>query len=236
MQRYIDQLLADMTQLRLQRVEELHRLGKFEVQCIMTGYNLEDPATPIVWEREEDEEEEEDDEDELQLPTPPPAESLEEDAATDIDREVQTVLANLRGDDPVDPTASFASRIGLDLSQFPPAERLDDQQLEALTMALRPLMSAFGRHYGGPNDYPPRLLYPVLLESLRRPGGPMAGSLLAFDGCTGNPVGCRWGRWCTCLAYRTKAEFIADGGDPTDIPDERFQDPDAASGFDWRSV
>ncbi len=256
MDRYLRQLTRDLALLRLQRAAELEHQGKLQLQMMITGYQLDAPGAATLPEHEDepfpandhdeplplpvrftawpdDDEEEHDDQESSD-------EELDQDhldyLAPQIEADIQSYLAESAPGEPDPALLSFAENIGLDIAIFPPAESLTERQAAHILAELLPLMSAFGRHSTGPDDYPRLLMYPIVLGYLRTPGQPRAGALMGYDGCSGDPVGCSWGKYCTCLAYHTKADFIADGGDPTDIENSRFADPNKPSGFDWRKA
>ena len=247
MRRYVTQLLDDLTARRLARAEELRRLGRLHEFELLSGYELDAPrptrlsAPDAAGEPLDMDSDSDGDSDSADGVAP----AHDYDEGDDTIAEVEAFLASVPRNDAewayadgtdVPQREQFGHRIGVDPRAFPTADSLSDAEVEALADALAPTLAAFGRHYGGPSDYPVRLRYEALVHMLRKPGHPTTGGMYVDDGCTGTPVGCRWGAYCGCLRFWTRAEFEQDGGDAEAIPPERFRADDAPQGFDWRSA
>lgn len=211
--RYLSQLLTDIAEIRLQRCGQLAAKNMLHQREHMLGYRCDfagaagEHANDIFEEAR--------------------MQALEElsqhPESTDEHQHIKDVEAFLRGPDEAMPT--MAQRIGLDLEALPPPDVLSDDQLSALNEELIPTLALHGVTYGGPKDYPPRLKFEVVLTLALRRSGIIDNGGFVDDGCTGSPVGCTWGAYCSCLQYSRKEEFIAEGGDPS-YPDDRFYQGD----------
>jgi len=115
----------------------------------------------------------------------------------------------------------IAQIIGIDVAATSPAEALSNDQLQALNKKLIPTVAIHGVSYGGLKHDPPRLKFEVVLRLALRRSGIIDNGGFTDDGCTGSPIGCTWGEYCSCFQSTHKEEFIAKGGDPS-YPDERF--------------
>lgn len=85
---------------------------------------------------------------------------------------------------------------------FPPAERLTDEQLEALVHTIRRLWAAFNFTAVIPEQVPARIVYPILLERMAEPAMIMKFGQIGIEFCDYEPKECPWGLdYCTCKDF-----------------------------------
>lgn len=152
-----------------------------------------------------------------------------EATASDEDVSFADVEEYIQGADPAMPT--LATRIGFNVSDFPPLDKLSDDQVVSILDELIPLLMSFGKTYAGPKDYPPRLTYPIVLEMTQSTHMTSMNGGWVSDGCTGSQVGCQWGMYCSCLQYTTREDFEKDGGEKGYLSERFYQGEGDPFGF-----
>ena len=86
--------------------------------------------------------------------------------------------------------------------QFPPAERLTDAELEALTQALCRLWAAYNFTPVFPDGTPGRVVYPLLLGRMLKPSFVMTRGHIGVEFCHYEPAECPFGAaWCRCTDF-----------------------------------
>jgi len=91
---------------------------------------------------------------------------------------------------------------GFEPVQFPPAERLSDEELDALTQALCRLWAAYNFTPVLPDAVPGRLVYPLLLKRMEEPTFVMTRGNIGIEFCHYEPLECPWGlEYCTCKDF-----------------------------------
>ncbi len=88
---------------------------------------------------------------------------------------------------------------GLLPEQFPPADRLTDADLDAISELLCRLWAAYNFTAVVPDNAPGRVLYPLLLERMKKPTFVMTRGVIGVEFCSYEPEQCPFGlEWCSC--------------------------------------
>ncbi len=143
-----------------------------------------------------------------------PSEGWEEEAGEDVEAEVSEAESDLDFDLTIaemerwlecEHEGSMFSAFGLEPEQFPPLDRLSDEQVEGLTFALLRLWESFNFSASFPNKTPARILYPLLLERM------LEGCMVLDDGhigiefCEYDPATCPFEMtYCDCREFMTR--------------------------------
>ena len=91
---------------------------------------------------------------------------------------------------------------GFEPVQFPPAERLSDEELDALSQALCRLWAAYNFTPVFPDTAPGRVVYPQMLKRMEEPTFVMTHGHLGVEFCEYEPSECPWGlEYCTCKGF-----------------------------------
>ena len=100
------------------------------------------------------------------------------------------------------PAVTMFDHFGLRAEEFPPAERLTDEQLEALVTAIRRLWAAHNLTAVVSDLAPARVVYPVLLERMNKPAMLLKFGNIGIEFCHYEPAECPWGlEYCTCKDF-----------------------------------
>ncbi len=157
------------------------------------GFGLDDEAAPsgLPWLEEDD--------DETESTTPPP-ESAQVMANLDFERSISE-MEQWRDEKPPERQDMFY-HFGFEPMQFPPAERLSDEELDALTQALCRLWAAYNFTPVLPDAVPSRVVYPLLLKRMEEPTFVMTRGHTGVEFCEYEPSECPWGlEYCTCKNF-----------------------------------
>lgn len=135
--------------------------------------------------------------------TPPEGweEGIDDDHIIDFDSNIQMDMSFLEMEQWLKGNAdsSMFYHFGLEPEQFPPPERLTDEQLDALTQALIRLWAAFNFTAVVPSIAPGRVLYPLLLKKMLEPATVMDFGHVGVEFCDYEPERCPFGiEWCSC--------------------------------------
>lgn len=96
------------------------------------------------------------------------------------------------------PDRSMFQLFGFEEPQFPPTEKLTDEELDALTLALCRLWAAYNFTPVFPSAAPGRLVYPLLLERMAQPAFALKYGNIGVEFCGYDPTECPFGAWCSC--------------------------------------
>lgn len=99
------------------------------------------------------------------------------------------------------PELSMFYHFGFDAAQFPPPEKLTDDELNMLTLALCHLWAAFNFTPVFPQAAPGRVVYPLLLDRMGKPAFIFEHGHVGVEFCDYEPEGCPFGEWCDCGAF-----------------------------------
>ena len=94
---------------------------------------------------------------------------------------------------------SMFSEFGLLPEQFPPQDRLSEQEVYGLVEVIRRLWAAFNFTAVVPNGVPARELYPILLERMLEACTVMDNGHIGIEFCDYEPERCPFGEeYCSC--------------------------------------
>jgi len=96
---------------------------------------------------------------------------------------------------------SLSVQCGLSIEQFPPVERLSEEDIELIMDAFQEMVSTWNLAVDFPENLPLARAYPLLINILSREAWYLPGGTLHFDFCTGNAPDCELKEYCPCLEY-----------------------------------
>jgi hypothetical protein len=96
------------------------------------------------------------------------------------------------------PELSMFYHFSFDAAQFPPPEKLTDDELNMLTLALCRLWAAYNFTPVFPQAAPGRVVYPLLLERMGKPAFVFDHGHVGVEFCHYEPEDCPFGAWCDC--------------------------------------
>lgn len=82
--------------------------------------------------------------------------------------------------------------------QFPPVERLTDEQLEELVFNLHRLWNAFNFTAVVPDNAPARMVYSILLKRMLKPAMVLQHGHIGVEFCHYEPTDCIFKAYCSC--------------------------------------
>ena len=100
------------------------------------------------------------------------------------------------------PFQPMSELFGIAADAFPPADKLTDRQVAALTKGILSLWLAFGTGVDIPKRTPKRTLYNVITDAWRNEPMqyiPNDGGFSTFEFCSLEPETCKWGASCSCI-------------------------------------
>jgi hypothetical protein len=156
------------------------------------GYGLENDAPPALpWLDEEED---------ADSATLPPPESAKVMADLELERDISEMEQWLHETPPERQDMFY--HFGFEPLQFPPADRLSDGELDALTQALCQLWAAYNFTAVLPENVPGRLAYPLLLKRMERPTFLLTRGNMGVEFCEYEPTACPWGmEYCRCKDF-----------------------------------
>lgn len=95
----------------------------------------------------------------------------------------------------------FKDYCGLKPEDFPPGENLEKDDLNALTKAMVKMYESWNILVDLPDNLPAEFAYRLVISLLDRGMPIMQYGFFGMDYCTGNPEGCEFKEYCTCLKY-----------------------------------
>ena len=99
-------------------------------------------------------------------------------------------------------SGTMFGHFGFDPEQFPPAERLTDEQMQALAERLCRLWAAFNYTAVFPEKTPGRVLYPLLIRRMGEPAMLAERGHIGIEFCDYEPEECPFGaEWCDCKDF-----------------------------------
>lgn len=95
--------------------------------------------------------------------------------------------------------SGFEGYCGLKRENFPPKEKLSEEQLAQVNTAFVAMMKSWNLEVAFPDDLPQLRRYELLMGILVRAVMIFKHGYYCFDFCTGNPDDCELGQYCPCL-------------------------------------
>lgn len=98
--------------------------------------------------------------------------------------------------------ASMYGYFGFDSEQFPPENKLQEEQLKLLCDAICRLWAAYNYTPVFPEKTPPRRLYPILLQAMHEPRTQVNRGHIGVEFCDYEPDNCPFGSVaCSCKDF-----------------------------------
>ena len=119
-----------------------------------------------------------------------------------------------------DPEHDFSYYCGLQKEQFPPAEKLTDDQMEAVSLAFEKLLFTWNIGVEMPDKLPVSQKYSLLIGVLERKVAIVENGFETIEFCSYDPPSCPFNEWCTCKELGLKDQYDDDveDVDPDSIP------------------
>ena len=112
--------------------------------------------------------------------------------------EMEAVEKWVSGDD-APPTLGY--KCGLTPDQFPPPDRLTEDQMIAIMEAFQEMLASWNLQMSFPEILPATRAYPLMITILEKEAWYLPGGILVFDFCTGYAPECVMQEYCPCLKY-----------------------------------
>jgi len=106
-----------------------------------------------------------------------------------------------------DEPPSLSQQCGLSIEQFPPPEKLDEDEMKVIMEAFHQMLSTWHLEADIPFDLPGHRAYPLLINILNKEAWYFPGGMMHFDFCTGNAPDCELKEYCPCLKYWNENVF-----------------------------
>jgi len=119
-----------------------------------------------------------------------------------------------------EPEHDFSYYCGLQSEQFPPAEKLTDDQMEAVSLAFEKLLFTWNIGVEMPDKLPVAQKYRLLISVLERKVAIVENGFETIEFCSYDPPSCPFTDWCTCKELGLKDQYDDDmeDVDPGSIP------------------
>lgn len=91
---------------------------------------------------------------------------------------------------------------GIDANAFPPADKLDETQMNGLITAILNLWYAYHINYAHPDPCESTTLYTMLVKQWREEKVQyVADGMITIESCDYDTTQCVWGEYCDCKKY-----------------------------------
>jgi hypothetical protein len=100
-----------------------------------------------------------------------------------------------------DPSNSFGDYCGLQVSDFPPAEQLTEDDMRIIIKAFEKMSTSWNIGFSFPETLPTDLHYKIMVNTLSEKTMLTKFGFVTFDYCSGSPDECIFGEYCNCLQY-----------------------------------
>jgi len=98
--------------------------------------------------------------------------------------------------------ANMFGYFGFEPNQFPPVEKIEDEQLKMLCDAICRLWASFNYTASFPEKTPERILYPILVNAMHEPRMYAKRGHIGVEFCDYEPENCPFGAAsCSCKYY-----------------------------------
>jgi len=88
--------------------------------------------------------------------------------------------------------------LGIEKEIFPPAEQLEDEDLEKVIDSFLELLQHFNHDVILPDQMPFSQIYTLLVDYLDEETQNISEGSMVMDFCSGTPEGCQLGEFCSC--------------------------------------
>ena len=118
-----------------------------------------------------------------------------------------------------EPEHDFSYYCGLQKEQFPPAEKLTNEQLEAVSIAFEKLLFTWNIGVEMPDKLPVSQKYNLLISVLERKVAIVENGFETIEFCSYDPPSCPFNEWCTCkeLGLKDQDDDELEDVDPDSI-------------------
>jgi hypothetical protein len=121
----------------------------------------------------------------------------------DFDKEMEEIEAFVSGEG----EHPMFDEFGFEKEQFPPVEKLKDDELDMLFQAMLRLWEAYNFSPYYPDDVPIRIIYPLMVEKMSEPVVFLDRGHFTIEFCHYDPKECPFGLdFCTCKEFLEKEE------------------------------
>jgi hypothetical protein len=119
-----------------------------------------------------------------------------------------------------EPEHDFSYYCGLQIEQFPPAEQLTNEQMEAVSLAFEKLLFTWNIGVEMPEKLPASRKYTLLVSVLEKKVAIVENGFETIEFCSYDPPSCPFDEWCTCKELGLKDQYDDDleDVDPGSIP------------------
>ena len=119
-----------------------------------------------------------------------------------------------------DPEHDFSYYCGLQKEQFPPAEKLTNEQLEAVSIGFEKLLFTWNIGVEMPDKLPASQKYNLLISVLERKVAIVENGFETIEFCSYDPPSCPFNEWCTCkeLGLKDQDDDDVENVDPDSFP------------------
>ena len=119
-----------------------------------------------------------------------------------------------------EPEHDFSYYCGLQKEQFPPTEKLTDDQMEAVSHAFEKLLFTWNIGVELPDKLPAARKYSLLVSVLERKVAIVENGFETIEFCSYDPPSCPFNEYCTCreLGLKDHHDEDLDDIDPDSIP------------------
>lgn len=97
--------------------------------------------------------------------------------------------------------SSFLELTGLTLDQFPPPDKLSQEEMDTIMVAFHEMLSTWNMQAEFPPDFPKERAYTLLIGLINKEAWYLPGGTLHFDFCTGYAPDCVLKEFCGCKKY-----------------------------------
>jgi hypothetical protein len=116
-----------------------------------------------------------------------------------------------------EPDHDFSYYCGLQKEQFPPVDKLTNEQMEALSHAFERLLFTWNIGVELPDKLPIPRKYTLLVSVLERKVAIVESGFETIEFCSYDPPTCPFNEWCTCKELGLKEDNDAEDVDPDNL-------------------
>ncbi len=116
-------------------------------------------------------------------------------------KEFKKMLAESESFMDFDKRAPFRNLCGLNFEHFPPAEKLEQEDLRELTNALVKMFESWNILVVLVENLPADMAYRITLDLLNSSMPVVQYGFFVIDFCTGDPTGCEFEGFCPCIKH-----------------------------------
>jgi hypothetical protein len=115
-----------------------------------------------------------------------------------------------------EPAHSFSYYCGLQTEQFPPSDKLTEEQVMQINEAFKHLLFTWNLGADIPAKIPPAKTYDLLIPVLDKKTDIVNSGFITFEFCNYDPPSCPFEEYCTCKDFEMDMENDTETGKPPD--------------------